>query len=132
MFIRWTRYTTRAKMFYLRNYRQDDNRWTAILVESVRVDGKPCQRHVATLASFRDSGSRYEHLKFWDELTEKLNFLGNRLTPEQRRKIEAKIAEKFPCPSREQYLGWRQEIRAQYGDRPWMKPPVENWPALPR
>src|SRR5262245_24497883 len=34
---------------------KQDRHWRAILVENVRVDGKPTQRHVAYLAGFTES-----------------------------------------------------------------------------
>jgi hypothetical protein len=38
---------------------KQDVHWSAILVENVRIDGKPTQRHVAYLAGFTDSASLF-------------------------------------------------------------------------
>jgi hypothetical protein len=46
------------------------------LVESVRVDGKPVQKHVAFLGSTSIDGA--DRLRFWYEVTTTLKRLSNR------------------------------------------------------
>jgi hypothetical protein len=83
---------------------KQDTRWSVILVESVRVNGKPTQRHVAYLASITDSAIEVDHqrLSFWDKITERLDKLGNRISPEDRKSVEAAIALTVPRLSQEE------------------------------
>ena len=122
MFIRWLSYTSRAKSERTRHDRRDHLRLTPVLVESVRIDGKPRQRHIATLHSL---GIKSPFL-IWESITVKLDSLGNRLTPEERARIEAQIADMVPCPPREQYLRWKEACIARFGGR--HRPALENWP----
>jgi len=82
-----------------------DVRWSAVVVESVRVNGKPGQRHVAYLASTTESGIASVHVHqrryFWDEVLDGLDRLGNRMSIEDRKRIEAAIALKVPRLTRE-------------------------------
>ena len=82
-----------------------DVSWKAVLVENVRVDGKPRQRHVAHLASIPESAIEIVHQRrhFWDAVHERLDRLGNRMSIEDRRQIEAAIASKVPRLSREEH-----------------------------
>ena len=68
------------------------------MVESVRIDGKPCQRHVAWIASITESANEIvsQRRYFWDDVHERLDRLGNRISVEDRRHIEAAIARKVP------------------------------------
>ena len=74
--------------------------WRAILVESVRVDGKPRQRHVAYLAGFTNSAREQPHEQryIWDCIHERLDRLSNRVSPEDRKRIEAALIEKLGKP----------------------------------
>jgi len=127
MFIRWLSYETRAKRKSRVSLIPAGPRWSAILVETVRIDGKPRQRHIACLASIRgtDIGAQ---CKFWERVTRKLDSLSNWVTAEERQRIEAQIAKKVPCPSQEQYEHWKGEARAILGDG-WVKPALTHWPA---
>jgi hypothetical protein len=80
-----------------------DTTWNAILVESVRVDGKPQQKHVAYLGSFstRQAASQAQRVYTWEHMLERLDRLSNRITPKDRKKIEAVIASKLgPRPTK--------------------------------
>ena len=79
--------------------------WFAVLIQAVRIDGKPRQRHIATIASITESRIEVDHQRryFWDDVYERLDQLGNRLTVEDRRRIEAAIALKVPRLSREEH-----------------------------
>jgi hypothetical protein len=99
-----------------------------ILVENVRVDGRRRQKHVAYLAGFdeRQIDGRPQ-CGLWERITRKLDALGDRLTPEDRRRIEREIAAEIPCPTTQQYDCWRRE-----GETGWlakyMDPRVPRWP----
>ena len=92
--------------------------WRAILVENKRVDGRPKQEHVAYVVGFTESALQIDAQRchIWDRVSECLGRLGNRITPEDREKIEAAIATKVAKPTRAEYkkaarkaaeiLGW--------------------------
>lgn len=63
MFIRWQHYTSRALNPWQRNRNAEGTRLRAVLVEAVRIDGKPRQRHIAFLGSIRIDQS--DRLPFW-------------------------------------------------------------------
>lgn len=70
----------------------------AILVESKRVDGKPKQRHIAYLGSFKEHWRdvvQYR-VQWWQDMSERLDRLGNLITPDDRRRIEAALAKRMP------------------------------------
>jgi hypothetical protein len=66
-----------------------DVRWTAIL-----VDGRPRQKHIARLASITESRIEVVHQRryFWDDVHDRLDQLGNRISIDDRRRIEAAVA----------------------------------------
>jgi hypothetical protein len=74
---------------------------TAILVESTRVNGKPRQRHIAYLGSIdywalNGKNDVQYRAQWWHNISSKLDALGNRVLPENRRKIEAALAKEVP------------------------------------
>lgn len=75
------------------------------MVENVRVGGKPTQRHIAYLGSITDSAIAIVHQRcwFWESVTERLDRLGNRVSSEKRKSIEAAIAKKVRRPTKAQY-----------------------------
>ena len=82
--------------------------WTAIIVENMRICGQPRQRHVASLASITESGmegkgSIHARRYFWDEVHDRLDQLGNRISIDDRRRIEAAIALKIPRLSQQEH-----------------------------
>ena len=105
-----------------------DKRLKAILCESVRVDGKPKQRHIAFLGTIEESWlpqffhlvgpEEAERMKvegwyrrglearhwFWWRVTRKLDALDNRIPQEERTKLEAAIASVIPRPSQGESL----------------------------
>jgi hypothetical protein len=82
-----------------------DVRWSAVIVESVRVNGKPRQRYVSHLASITESRIEVVHQRryFWDAVLDGLDRLGNRMSVEDRQRIEAAIALKVPRLTREEH-----------------------------
>ena len=79
-----------------------DIRWTAVVVESVRVNGSPREHHVALLASITESRIDVEHQRryFWDAVYDRLDQLGDRISIDDRRLIEESVARKVPRLSR--------------------------------
>jgi hypothetical protein len=97
MFVRWQRYESQALNSWWAERNDRRARLKAILVESVRVDGKPRQKHVAFLGSIAsdDSIDGTAGKRFWRDVTQKLERLGNRVSPEERERILAAIAAKI-------------------------------------
>jgi hypothetical protein len=118
MFVRWQSRKRRRPQFgrfgkQLRGGRQwrdrtfaregtskQDVHWRAILVESVRVKGKPTQRHVAYLAGFTESAMVHpsQQCFLWERIEGQLDRLSNRMSREQRRAIEAALIKKIGKP----------------------------------
>src|SRR5262245_531036 len=93
MFVRWQEYKSRAKSRRLRAFRKKHgpHRLRAILVETVRIDGKPHQRYLAYLGSVQ--ADRRDRPRFWYGVTRKLDHC--RLSREQRNRIASAIAKKI-------------------------------------
>ena len=92
MFVRWQTHRSQA-LDYWHCKRNDSARFAAVLVETVRVDGKPRQKHIAFLGSTTVNAK--DHLGFWCQVTERLDRLSNRLTPQERKQIVAAIAKRL-------------------------------------
>ena len=90
-----------------------DVRWTAAVVESVMVSGNPRQRQVALLASITESEIEIVHHRryFWDAVHERLDQLGNRMSIDDRRRIEAAIIYKVPRLSPEEHDASVKEVQ---------------------
>jgi hypothetical protein len=95
-----------------------DVRWTAILVEGKRIDGRPCQKHIARLASITESRIEVVHQRryFWDEVHERLDQLGNRISLYDRRRIEAAIALKVPRLSQAEHDASIEQVQENFSD----------------
>ena len=93
MFVRWQEYKSRAKSRRLRAFskRHGQHRLRAILVETVRIDGKPHQRYLAYLGSVQ--AGRRDRPRFWCDVTRKLDQC--RLSREERNRIKSAIAKKI-------------------------------------
>jgi hypothetical protein len=134
MFIRWQSRQRQQPSFG--RQRKRDTHWSAILAESVRVDGAPVQRHIAYLGGITESAIKVmaQRCHYWDEASEKLDRLGNRITPADRERIEAAIAEKVPRPTRDEYMdqarrsaqsiGWEWLSK---GQRAALQDEAERW-----
>ena len=90
--------------------------WSAVVVESKRVEGKPKQYHVCFLGSITESAieagrsgyneyANHDRAIFFDLVSARLDALGDRLSPQDRQRIEAEIATKVP-PFTEEELAW--------------------------
>ena|SRR6476660_5607119 len=95
-----------------------DVRWTAILVEGKRIDGRPCQKHIARLASITESRIEVVHQRryFWDEVHERLDQLGNRISLYDQRRIEAAIALKVPRLSQVEHDASIEQVQENFSD----------------
>jgi hypothetical protein len=100
MFVRWQSRKKTRHVFFGRG-KAGDIRWTAILVEAVRIDGKPRQKHVACLGSILESEIKWASVRgeFWTKATERLESLD--LPSAERRSIEASIAETVSRPTKQ-------------------------------
>src|SRR5262245_22011983 len=92
MYVRWQLYQSQARDSSMRERREPHARLKAILVESVRVGGRPRQRHIAFLGSVAIDGG--DRRRFWYDVTTKLDRLSNRVSPDDRQRIEAAIAKR--------------------------------------
>jgi hypothetical protein len=92
MFVRWISRARRT------GWEGPDVHHRAILIEAVRIDGKPRQRHIAYLIGFTESRARTHRVNIWDEIAERLDKLGERITTD-RKKIEAAVAMRLPRPT---------------------------------
>ena len=100
MFVRWTSRARRTSEFGP-DWEEPDVHHRAILVEAVRIDGKPRQRHVAHLVGFTESRAQTAHrrVNLWDEISERLDKLGEGITDRDRDKVEAAVTIKLPKPT---------------------------------
>jgi len=107
----WDFYALYSNMF-VRWHRRDlllrdkASHYTAILVESVRVGGKSRQRHIAFLGGITIHDGRVNAVRavsFWHEVIAKLDKLDDRVSPEQRERIETALAKYLPRPTKQQY-----------------------------
>ena len=92
MYVRWQLYRSQARDPHVRKHRGLDARLKAILVESARVDGQPRQKHIKFLGSVRLDGR--DSQRFWYDVTTTLNRLGKRVSPDDRKQIEAAIVKR--------------------------------------
>jgi hypothetical protein len=127
MFVRWqSRKRTYAK-FWSPDLRSVDKwhwdmHWSAVLVESKRVHGKPIQRHVAYLVGFTESAVRVpaQRCHLWDDLCDRLDLLADKITVSDRKKIEAAITKKMPRPTPAEYKRIAYESAVILGGEEWL------------
>jgi hypothetical protein len=91
--------------------RPDDTHHRAILVEAVRVNGKPVQRHIAYLGGITESAISVpvQRCYFWDHITDQFDKLGKKISPADRKRLEKAIAAKVPRPTAKQYKDTARE-----------------------
>jgi hypothetical protein len=99
MFIRWQ---SRKRNIYYSHWGRKadpygDVHWNAVLVESLRINGKPRQKHIANLCSFTEQQIKIpaQQLYTWERAIKTLDGLGKRITPQERRQVEAALAERL-------------------------------------
>jgi hypothetical protein len=113
MFIRWQ---SRKREIYYSHWGRNadpygDVHWNAVLVESLRINGKPRQKHIANLCGFTEHQIRIpaQQLYTWERAIKTLGGLGKRITPKQRRQIESALADRLGRPK-----PTKREIAAQH------------------
>jgi hypothetical protein len=127
MYVRWQSRKRRSREFGSGPDRGDVH-WRAILVENARIDGRPTQRHIAYLAGFTESAvaTPPQQRFLWERIEEQLDRLHNRISPEDRKRIEAALIKKIGKPPtkaqraaldrrREQFLEGFAERMAKIG-----------------
>ena len=92
MFIRWQKCRSVAR------WQSPITRFKAVLFEEVRIDGKPRQKHIASIASFEEGKLDQISARsgFWRHARKQLDRIGNKITPADRSKIEAALAQRVP------------------------------------
>jgi hypothetical protein len=120
MYVRWRRVTQRRQHVERCSWNMPAAAHV-LLVESVSVDGKPRQRHVAYLGVFHNHSEQDVNYRawWWHRMSAKLDALGKRIPPDQRPHIEAILAEKVRPVTAEEVtaldLTHQAEIRALLG-----------------
>lgn len=96
MYVRWK---TRMKTRHRRP--TGEHTLNAVLVESVRVNGKPRQRFICHIASIGEkrTGAYWHRFDFWARAGDVLDLL--QLTDEARQTIEAQLTARVPYPTEE-------------------------------
>jgi hypothetical protein len=122
MYLRWQSRRRERYHGFARYGNPGDITWAAVLVESVRVDGKPRQRHIAYLGSFSEDQVRedkpFQRIYVWEHMLNELDALGDRLTPKEREKIEAELTMKIGRnpPSKDEIEETYREAQATLGE----------------
>jgi hypothetical protein len=102
MLIRWQKHKSGG-----RRYSRETTRVRAILVESVRVDGKSRQRHIAYIGSFVAETLDVEARRdFWKAASKRLSIYVNH---DDRSKIEAALARRVPPPTAAEEAEWQRQ-----------------------
>jgi hypothetical protein len=85
------------------------------------LDGRPCQKHIARLASITESRIEVVHQRryFWDEVHERLDQLGNRISLYDRRRIEAAIVPRLSQAEHDASIEKVQENFSDYNHKPY-------------
>jgi len=85
--------------------KRGDVHWRAILIENVRVDGKPTQRRIAYLGGITERNIAHEkpahRIYFWNGVEQKLAVLN--FSAKERTAIMQVIAKKVPRVTSRQY-----------------------------
>ena len=120
MFVRWQWWGQRRRNS-VRQYRSKTPADAyAVLIESVRVDGKARQRHVAYLGGYHRDHDVHYRSWWWHRMTATLDRLGNRIKPADRPRIEAALAKKVRPVTPDEIpafdLAHQQKMRADYGE----------------
>jgi hypothetical protein len=116
MFVRWQLYKSQARNRHRRAHNDKHARLRAILVEGVRVDGKPRQKHIAFLGSIPIDGNERDREILWCRVTTALDHIG-RLSPQERRKIATAVAQRVPgkLSTKQEIAAWERASAALLG-----------------
>jgi hypothetical protein len=93
MYVRWQLYRSQARNPSHRERNDKRARLKAVLVENVRINGKPVQKHIAFLGSTTIDRSGRMH--FWYDVMATLDRLSNRISRQKRKQITQTIVEKI-------------------------------------
>lgn len=108
MYIRWNRKKRIKKIEWVM---KEGDYIYAVLVENIRIDGKPRQKTIKYLSGIGENNpSVYSRMMFWEKAEKNLASLN--LAPDVQEKILASLRERVPKPSDEEFSAWR-EIRSQ-------------------
>ena len=115
MYVRWQSRKRRTVKWRQRDTRgKDDIYWSAILVENVRVKGKPTQQHVAYLGGITESAMTLDtparRIYFWNGV--KLQLAGLKLPAKTRAAIMQAIAKRVPPVTGRQRQQLARRLRA--------------------
>jgi hypothetical protein len=115
MYIRWQKRTRRTPWHYRADVK-DDVHHCAILVESVRVNGKPSQRHVAYVVGFTDTQAQVlaQRCHCWNKIKDVFDRVA--ISRQDRRRLETQIAAKLPRPTRREWSQFKREQQALWGE----------------
>ena len=138
MYVRWqSRKRRTVKLWRQRDTRRkDDIYWSAILVENVRVKGKPAQRHVAYLGGITESAMALDtpaqRIYFWNRVERQL--AGLKLPAKTRAAIMQAITKRVPPVTgrqRQQLARWLRAngLDAKGSRRLWLKRDATPAPA---
>jgi hypothetical protein len=130
MFVRWQRRVSTAWWRQKPHTRKNHPaHWAAILVESVRVKGKPTQRHIAYLAGIKEErlGELNGRCRFYMDVVATLDRLGNQVSAEERKQIETTLMRKVPCPTWQEYQEFNRHVIQVLGPG-YARPVPERWP----
>lgn len=121
MLVRWQKRTRRYQRFGGRS--GPDVHWSAHLVETLQIDGKPKQRPLAYLGSISDSALELyaKRAFFWQVAMQELDRVDGRLLKDERARIERTIAQKVPPLTRKEYRAWIASLAAfkkEWGEFP--------------
>jgi transposase len=96
MHVRWQAYRSQARALIVPGAMPVVERLKAVPVESIRVDGKPRQKHIAFVGSIAsgDAIGGTAGKRFWRDVISKLKRLGHRVAPEEYECIVAAVAAK--------------------------------------
>jgi hypothetical protein len=108
MYVRWQRHGLKKQQWDCPCYLvegekpkklREDAKSMAVLVESFRANGKSRQRYIAYLGSIADSAPLVGRIKFWNAVTDRLDQLTERVSPDDRSKIEGALSARVPRPT---------------------------------
>ena len=115
MYVRWQSRKQRTVKWRQRDTRgKDDIYWSAILVENVRVKGKPTQQHVAYLGGITESAMTLDtparRIYFWNDVKRQL--AGLKLPAKTRAAIMHAITKRVPPVTGRQRQQLARRLRA--------------------
>lgn len=115
MYVRWQSRKLRTVKWRQRDTRRkDDIYWSAILVENVRVKGKPTQQHVAYLGGITESAMALDtparRIYFWNGVKRQL--AGLKLPAKTRAAIMQAITKRVPPVTGRQRQQLARRLRA--------------------